>query len=678
MSTAPESTRAGKLSNLGTNFWLGLLVLSMIVFGANTGVATWQGSRLAGASTGAADLQVLSQQLANQGRDAVGGSRDAYNAFKDTRSKVESTVSELQGRYGAEAGVSGPLGNLVETWKPLSKNAEQIVASEPAVMALAGNADSFVGAVPQLQAQLNEVVRAMTAGGAQASQVYNGLQQVVVAGTMARRVTEIRAGGPGASGAGDALARDMVVFSQVLEGLRQGNEELGISPVRNAAAQVALEQSANQWAKMKKDADAILASSRNLFAAQSSAAALGAGSDKMLESSRKLFEAFSAFGSTRDTRIFPNFWWSVVFGALSVLSIIGFVWSTVRSRSREQELRYQTQVEFNSRNQQAIMRLLDEISSLGEGDLTVKASVTEDMTGAIADAINYAVDELRHLVTTINDISSKVAVSAQETQATAMQLAEAAGHQADEITSASDRIGEIATSIEQVSRNSSESAEVAQRSVVIATEGAGVVRQTIQGMDQIRDQIQETSKRIKRLGESSQEIGSIVELINDISEQTNILALNAAVQAASAGEAGRGFAVVADEVQRLAERTSGATRRIEGLVQAIQADTNEAVTSMEQTTAEVVSGARLAEDAGTALTEIERVSNALNNLIKSISIAANQQAAAATDITQTMGVIRQITGQTSQGAGQTADSLGQLNQLAAELRRSVADFKLPA
>jgi len=678
MSTAPEAAKAGKLGNVSTNFWLGLLVLSMVVFGANTGVATWQGSRLAGASTGAADLQVLSQQLANQGREAVAGSRESYAAFKDTRSKVESTVSELQGRYGNETGVSGPLSALVDTWKPLSKNAEQIVASEPAVLALAGNADSFVGAVPQLQAQLNEVVRAMTAGGAQSSQVYNGLQQVVVVGTMARRVTEIRAGGAGASGAGDALARDMVVFTQVLEGLRNGNEEMGIAAVRNANAQVALEQSANQWAKMKKDADAILASSRNLFAAQSSAAALATGSDKMLERSRKLFDAFSAFGSARDTRIFPNFWWSVIFGGLSVLSIIGFVWSSVRSRSREQEVRYQTQVEFNSRNQQAIMRLLDEISSLGEGDLTVKASVTEDMTGAIADAINYAVDELRHLVTTINDISSKVAVSAQETQATAMQLAEAAGHQADEITSASDRIGEIATSIEQVSRNSTESAEVAQRSVVIATEGAGVVRQTIQGMDQIRDQIQETSKRIKRLGESSQEIGSIVELINDISEQTNILALNAAVQAASAGEAGRGFAVVADEVQRLAERTSGATRRIEGLVQAIQADTNEAVTSMEQTTAEVVSGARLAEDAGTALTEIERVSNALNNLIKSISIAANQQASAATDITQTMGVIRQITGQTSQGAGQPADSLGQLNQLAAELRRSVADFKLPA
>lgn len=677
MSTAPDA-KASKLGNVGTNFWLGLLALSLIVFGANTGVATWQGSRLAGASTGAADLQVLSQQLANQGREAVGGNAEAFAQFKDTKARIDSTVSNLRGRYGNEAGVSSQIRELYNTWAPLAKNAEQVVASEPAVLALAGNADNFVNGVPQLQAQLNEVVRAMAASGAPASQTYNALQQVVVSGTMARRVTEIRAGGPGASSAGDALARDSVVFSQMLDALRNGNDELGVSAVRNPAAQVALEQSANKWATMKKDADAILASSRHLFAAQSSAAALTAGSTKMLDDSKKLFEAFSAFGSVRDTRLFPNFWLGVVSGALSLLSIIGFVWSSVRSRAREQEVRYQAQVEFNSRNQQAIMRLLDEISSLGEGDLTVKASVTEDMTGAIADAINYAVDELRHLVTTINDTSSKVAISTQETQATAMQLAEAAGHQAEQISTASERIGEIAASIEQVSRNSSESAEVAQRSVVIAAEGAGVVRETIQGMDQIRDQIQETSKRIKRLGESSQEIGSIVELINDISEQTNILALNAAVQAASAGEAGRGFAVVADEVQRLAERTSGATRRIENLVQAIQADTNEAVTSMEQTTAEVVSGARLAEDAGTALTEIERVSNALNTLIKNISIAAHQQSAAATDITQTMGVIREITGQTSQGAGQTAESIGRLAQLAADLRRSVADFKLPA
>ena len=238
------------------------------------------------------------------------------------------------------------------------------------------------------------------------------------------------------------------------------------------------------------------------------------------------------------------------------------------------------------------MRLLDEMGSLAEGDLTVKATVTEDMTGAIADSINFAVEQLRSLVGTINDTSVQVASSAQETQATAMHLAEAAEHQATEINSASNRINEIAQSISQVSKNSAESAEVAQRSVQIATNGADVVRQTIAGMDSIRDQIQETSKRIKRLGESSQEIGSIVELINDISEQTNILALNAAIQAASAGEAGRGFAVVADEVQRLAERASNATKRIETLVQTIQSDTNEAVSSMEQTTSEVVAGAR--------------------------------------------------------------------------------------
>ncbi|MGV7183847.1 methyl-accepting chemotaxis protein [Xanthomonas axonopodis] len=678
MSTAPDARKTNKLGSVSTSFWLGLLVLSMIVFGANTGVATWQGSRLAGAGTGAADLQVLSQQLANQGREAVSGDAKAFAAFKETKGRIDSTVSELDGRYGQESSIASSMAQLKAIWVPLSKNADQVIASEPAVLGLAGNAERFSGSVPQLQAQLNEVVRAMTVSGAPASQIYNTLQQVVVAGTMARRVTEMRAGGANAAASGDALARDSVVFTQMLEGLRTGNEELGIAAVRNPAALSALEQSQAQWTTMKKDVDAILASSRNLFAAQSSAAALTAGSGKMLEDSKKLFDAFSAFGSVRDTRLFPNFWLGVVSGLVALLAIIGFVWSSVRVRTREQDVRYQSQVEFNSRNQQAIMRLLDEISSLGEGDLTVKASVTEDMTGAIADAINYAVDELRHLVTTINDTSAKVAVSTQETQATAMQLAEAAGQQANQITTASERISEIAASIEQVSRNSTESAEVAQRSVVIAAEGAGVVRETIQGMDQIRDQIQETSKRIKRLGESSQEIGSIVELINDISEQTNILALNAAVQAASAGEAGRGFAVVADEVQRLAERTSSATRRIEGLVQTIQADTNEAVSSMEQTTSEVVSGARLAEDAGTALTEIERVSNALNNLIKNISIAAHQQSAAATDITQTMGVIRQITSQTSQGAEQTAESIGNLAQLAADLRRSVADFKLPA
>jgi len=366
----------------------------------------------------------------------------------------------------------------------------------------------------------------------------------------------------------------------------------------------------------------------------------------------------------------------VVFGiAVPAIVLIGVF---LAGQIRSQRQRYQITAELNQRNQEAILRLLDEMGSLAEGDLTVKATVTEDITGAIADSVNFAVEALRSLVTTINDTALHVSTSAQETQATAMHLAEAAEHQAQQITSASAAINEIAVSIDEVSKNSAESADVAQRSVQIASKGAGIVRQTIQGMDSIRDQIQETSKRIKRLGESSQEIGSIVELINDIAEQTNILALNAAIQAASAGEAGRGFAVVADEVQRLAERASGATRRIETLVQTIQADTNEAVTSMEQTTSEVVAGARLAEDAGLALGEIEKVSNDLADLIQNISEAARQQSAAATNISATMNVIQEITTQTSVGASQTAESIGNLAQLAADLRRSVADFKLPA
>lgn len=323
------------------------------------------------------------------------------------------------------------------------------------------------------------------------------------------------------------------------------------------------------------------------------------------------------------------------------------------------------------------MRLLDEMGALAEGDLTVKTTVTEEITGAIADSVNYAIDELRTLVTTINETSEQVSSSAQESQTTARHLADAAEQQAQQINTATGAINEIASSLDHVSKNSAESADVAERSVQIASRGAEVVRETISGMDSIRDQIQETSKRIKRLGESSQEIGSIVELINDIAEQTNILALNAAIQAASAGEAGRGFTVVADEVQRLAERSTSATKRIETLVQAIQSDTNEAVNSMEQTTAEVVAGARKAEDAGSALGDIERVSHDLSALIQNISSAARQQSVAATDISQSMNAIREITSQTSQGASRTADSIGTLAKLASDLRSSVAHFKLP-
>ncbi|OHE85265.1 MAG: chemotaxis protein [Lysobacterales bacterium RIFOXYD1_FULL_69_11] len=673
MSTDINSV-AGKARNLGVNTWLVLLGIAVLVFGLNTGYATWKAARLGGASSAASDLQVLSQQLANQGREAVGGDAQSFNAFKDTKAAIDEDIETLNANFGNEPGVSGPIATVTETWTPLGASAEQMIASERAVLGLADNASSFAGQVPQLQANLDELVRAMSSSGSTSSQVYLALRQVVLSGTMARRITEIQAGGPAAATAGDALARDAAVFDNVMTGLREGDETLGVTALSNGGALAALGQAQALWTDMKEDLDAILSTSQNLFRAQAAADSITAGSDQLLADSRRLFDSFTAFGSLRDTSILGNLWISIISGALALIAIAGLLYSL----NRLQQKRYETTKELNDRNQEAIMRLLDEMGSLAEGDLTVKATVTEDMTGAIADSINFAVEQLRSLVQTITDTSVQVASSAQETQATAMHLAEAAEHQAQEISSASGRISEIAASIDQVSKNSAESAEVAQRSVQIATKGAGVVRQTIQGMDSIRDQIQETSKRIKRLGESSQEIGSIVELINDISEQTNILALNAAIQAASAGEAGRGFAVVADEVQRLAERASNATKRIETLVQTIQSDTNEAVSSMEQTTSEVVAGARLAEDAGTALGEIEKVSSDLSGLIQGISTAAQQQSGAAANITQTMNTIQQITSQTTQGANQTAESIGNLAQLAADLRRSVADFKLPA
>jgi twitching motility protein PilJ len=238
-------------------------------------------------------------------------------------------------------------------------------------------------------------------------------------------------------------------------------------------------------------------------------------------------------------------------------------------------------------------------------------------------------------------------------------------------------MADMAASIEEVSGNSERCADVARHSVDIAHKGGDAVRRTIDGMNAIRETIQETSKRIKRLGESSQEIGNIVELINDIAEQTNILALNASIQASMAGEAGRGFAVVADEVQRLAERAAKATRQIEVLVRTIQTDTNEAVVSMERSTTDVVGGALLAENAGAALEEIEQVSNQIASLVQNISASARQQAAVSGNISKNMQVVREISTQTAEGSTATSTSIAKLAALSAQLRKSVAGFRLP-
>jgi twitching motility protein PilJ len=336
-----------------------------------------------------------------------------------------------------------------------------------------------------------------------------------------------------------------------------------------------------------------------------------------------------------------------------------------------------TQRQENDRNQQAILRLLDELSSLADGDLTVQATVTEDITGAIADSINYAVDALRGLVTTINQSAIQLDGATRQTQALSQHLAKASGAQSKQISSATESAAGMAGSVAEVSGNAERAADVARHSVEVAHKGGDAVRRTIDGMNTIRETIQETSKRIKRLGESSQEIGNIVELINDIAEQTNILALNASIQASMAGEAGRGFAVVADEVQRLAERAANATKQIEVLVRTIQTDTNEAVVSMERSTTDVVGGALLAENAGAALEEIEQVSNQIASLVQNISASSRQQTGGAQNIARNMQVLKEISVQTADSTNATSTAIAKLAELSAGLRRAAAGFRLP-
>ena len=625
-------------------------------------------------------IQVLSQQTAKFALESADGNVDSFKELESTRNAIDSAVKRLDkgdpdsGMQAYADGNKSPAGRAVTAldaaWAQLDADIGKILSNKAVVLDSGQRAATISQQMPLLNSSMEQVVNILQQRNGSSEQMLGTSRQMLSADRIIRRVQEVLQGGDNAQSAADGLSRDAQLYGSVLKGLIEGNPDSGVRPISDANARKILTEMDASWTKLADPVAKLSAAAANI------ADVKRAGNQASLDSQTVLLRAndlSDQIGKLPLRRLFPNVWWGL-FGAIAA---VAFALLLVIALVTDQRKRFAQSTELNQRNQEAIMRLLDEMGSLAEGDLTVKTTVSEDITGAIADSVNYAIDELRSLVTTINETSEQVSSSAQETQTTARHLANAAEQQAQRISTATSAINQIASSMDDVSKNSAESADVAERSVKIASHGAEVVRETISGMDSIRDQIQETSKRIKRLGESSQEIGSIVELINDIAEQTNILALNAAIQAASAGEAGRGFAVVADEVQRLAERSTSATKRIETLVQTIQSDTNEAVNSMEQTTAEVVAGARLAEDAGSALGDIERVSHDLSALIQNISAAAREQSAAATDISVSMNAIQEITSQTSQGASQTADSIGTLAQLASDLRRSVAHFKLP-
>jgi twitching motility protein PilJ len=465
--------------------------------------------------------------------------------------------------------------------------------------------------------------------------------------------------------AADGIADGMDYVDQIIRGLGGSDTGLGIASVGTSAA-AELSELRDVFQQLQSELLPVIAVGEDLVIIEEQRQQLAAAA--ALLSQRYL--ALPDEGEVVGSYSLPVLLLGV---GLVVLLLMLFAYYRAGDVRRAADI----QAAQNERNQYAILRLLDELGSLADGDLTVEATVTEDITGAIADSINYAIEALRDLVLTMKDSAILVAAATKQTDATARHLVKSSETQSKQLAAASESTAHMAVSIEEVSGNAERASDVARHSVDVAHKGGDAVRRTIEGMNTIRETIQDTSKRIKRLGESSQEIGNIVELINDIAEQTNILALNASIQASMAGEAGRGFAVVADEVQRLAERSANATKQIEVLVSTIQSDTNEAVVSMERSTTDVVGGALLAENAGAALEEIEQVSNQIATLVHNISSSASEQTQAATGITRNMSVLKEIGAKTGQHIAITSNAISKLSELAAQLRKSVSGFTLP-
>jgi len=683
MNAANKRTSNGNEVKRGGGAIAGLLLIFTILMVANFSYSVYQSSIDEKRFNAADELRVLSQQISNNASEAVDGNVNAFDFLAVTRNNFErnfillqSSLNETDFKFTSKDNVTVALQNTNTLWNKVKSNADTILESRNTVLDLHDIILQFAKAVPQLQELSEEVATSLIRNGGTSTQIRHAASQAWYAERLIGSAQKL-VGGIDAKASAADFELNVKNLGSVIAGMLNGNNQLGIRKVNSASIRLKLNQIAQIYDNILTSSDRFMKSTSSIMKVHKASDLIFADASKMLELTDNLSKVFV---ESKNSRLPGN---PLLSAALLIVVVVLLVMLYVQQRRNEQQqLKFTGEVanrekEQNETNQEAIIRLLDEMEGLADGDLTAHATVTEDFTGAIADAMNYTIDQLRSLVSAINNTVVQVSQSSDETLATASELAQASRNQAQEIHDASTAISDMATSIEDVSTNANETSEMAQESVAIAKSGGDIVRNSIRAMDTIREQIQETSKRIKRLGESSQEIGDIVALINDISDQTNILALNAAIQATMAGEAGRGFAVVSDEVQRLAERSGNAAKQIEGLVKTIQTDTNQAVISMESSTSEVVSGARLAQDAGVALERIEKVSNDVAGLITHISETARNQAASAGQVTETMMVIQDITTNTAAGTEKTAESIGNLADLADELKASVAGFKLP-
>ena len=625
-----------------TNLFRSVALLVAVALLAAAGLVYMQP---AGGDTGTVELAALSQAIPVRTANALAGRDGAFD-----------TLERDLGRMAQLRRASRAPGNAAD-WQELESRASAILGRRAAIEAVGG-----------IRRSGNEIVQ-------MSDELFARSGSTAVIQEMQQRANDIASAASGLRGNADAgavlgaIAENAGYLRSVSDALAGQSSELDVVPLDAEGQAAVVEPLAALIADLDKHVETVRQNSSQL-------AGLGAAQQAVSAAANKLAGAFqgaSTGGSLPGMLSSP--WVPIGLIVFAVALVIALVLLNVRMAAFERQAR--DQGEQNERNQQAILRLLDEMGSLADGDLTVEATVTEDITGTIADSFNYAIEELRKLVTTVNETAIMVDSAAKQTESAAVHMSRAADNQAREINAATESIVSMAASIEEVSGNAERSSDVARHSVEVAHKGGEAVRRTIDGMNTIRETIQDTSKRIKRLGESSQEIGNIVELINDIAEQTNILALNASIQASMAGEAGRGFAVVADEVQRLAERSTNATKQIEVLVSTIQSDTKEAVVSMERSTTDVVGGALLAENAGAALDEIEQVSNQIASLVQNISSSAREQAGSAADVTRRTTKLREISEQTGKATTATAAAISKLSEFASQLRKSVAGFTLP-
>ena len=630
----------------------------------------------------AGQLRMLSQRLAKAAQQSLLGNPEAFKQVAASRDAFATILDRLVrgGESGGEALPPSPdriqpvLEVLAKEWQKTENNAATLLKEQKNLLGLGAAVAQVNGSNPQLLDLAERVQALKLQNAASTREISTAGQLVMLTQRLAKNANALLAGDTVDTEVAFLLGKDTNEFRTLLAALREGDVQMRVAPAKDAETAARLEELATAFKVYQDSASAILGNMQRLIAAKNAAAAIFADSEKLLQATESAAREYDA-DLSGSKLIYVVMLLGLLAVAVSAFIAVDFIREEQRRRE-EAETQQVAVRRQNDLNQAAILRLMNEMQNFAEGDLTVKATVGEDITGAVADSVNFAIEELRTLVSRITTAADQVTTASDSAQQTTVQMLAANDKQSQEIKSTSAQVLGMAKTINDVSSSATQSAEVARASLAAAEKGQQAVQNAISGMNGIRDQIQETAKRIKRLGESSQEIGEIVELISDITEQTNVLAMNAAIQAASAGEAGRGFTVVAEEVQRLAERSGEATKQIGAIVKTIQTDTQDAVSAMEKSTQGVVEGARLSDNAGQALAEIGEVSRKLAQLIESISQTTQTQAKAAGDVAASMGNILGITEQATEGTKRTAQSVGQLATLARDLKSSVANFKL--